>query len=351
MTVVVDGDTEVSPTLATVGDAQDWAANVSDLVDFVPSVATTTGLSDSAARTLASGADDRASITDTQRQTALDRFVKGLGPGQVSMPSRPSIEGHTMLATHARDRNRFAYGDPTDTASASTVEAQGVAIRALGRELARHIQLLDPWLTAPGTTVGTSRTIPPSAVMSGLAARIDAAGNPNQAVAGPAAISAFATDVKYARTDDERDDLADAGVTVFVNDVGQVQPFDDITPVDPDVDPEWVGAAGNRLVMRIVEDALAVAKSHMFKGVSGPRDIVDFGGDLESMLARWFLAGALFSDTGEPSGAYRVAVADPVNTTATLQDRQLNAALSLKVSPNSRMVTVQLTNVPLTGTV
>jgi hypothetical protein len=39
-----------------------------------------------AAGALAGGADDRANITDTQRQAALDAITPDLGPGQVAMP-------------------------------------------------------------------------------------------------------------------------------------------------------------------------------------------------------------------------------------------------------------------------
>jgi hypothetical protein len=347
ITVKESGTTvEVSPALASTAAAQDWATNSSDWIDITPLASG--ALSDSAAVALAGGDDDRANITDTEIQTALDRFGKNLGPGQVLAPGDTRTAMHTKLAQHALDRNRFAYGDAPDSVSASTAAAAGTAVRALGRDLARHIQLLDGWGFAPGTAGGTTRTIPPSGVQAGVAARSDSAGNPNRAIAGRNGISRFLTGLKHNRTDADRETLANAGVTAFVVDQGVVQAYDDITPVNPETDPEWLGAAGNRLVMRIVADALEIAKAHMFGAVSGPVDLDAFAGDLKGMLAGWFTERALFSVDGTPAGAYRVETGPSVNTTESLQARQLKAALALKISPNARQVIVQITNTPLT---
>jgi hypothetical protein len=346
---VRDGATvlEASPVLADVAAAEAWATNISREIDITPLAAG--ALSDSAAVALTGGTDDRAAVTDTQRQAALGRFGKNLGPGQVAMPGDARIAAYTMLAEHALDRNRFAYGDAPDTATHTTITALAALVRALGRDRARHIQLLDPWLVAPGSAPGTTRTVPPSGVQMGLAARIDAGGNPNRAVAGRAAVSRFAIALKRTRTDAEREALADAGVTVYISEAGAIQPYDDVTPVDPVTEPEWLGAAGNRLVMRIIADALAIANAHMFGSVSGPVDLVAFGGDLKGMLADWFAAGALFSEDGTAAGAFRVETGPAVNTTESLQARQLKAALALKISPNARQVLVTITNTPLTS--
>jgi hypothetical protein len=86
---------ETSPALADVTAAQAWSTG-SRYIDITP--VGTGALTDSAAVTLAGGADDRTNATDTQRQAALDRFSKALGPGQVSMPGDTRIQAHTMLA-------------------------------------------------------------------------------------------------------------------------------------------------------------------------------------------------------------------------------------------------------------
>lgn len=338
---------ETSPVQVTVGDAQTWATQNSKFVDLNPLVATTTAISASAARTLTGGVDDRTNATDTQRTAALARFGSDLGPGSVLLPGDTRTQAHSLLATHARDTNRFAYGDGPDSSAAGTVAAVGTTARGLGTELARHIQIVAPWLTV-GTASGSTKSIPPSGVMAGMAARNDAAGNPNRAVAGRNGTSRTALDVKYSWTDTDRETLADAGITVIRNIRGAVQAYDDVTPVNETVDPEWLGAAGNRLVMRIIADAYAIADSHMFGSVSGQVDLAAFEGDLKGMLAGWFSLFALYSSDGTPAGAFRVEAGPSVNTAETLAARQLKAALALKISPNARQVIVQITNTPLT---
>jgi hypothetical protein len=335
---------EQSPALADVTAAQLWAAASSNLIDITP--VGTGALTDSAPVALTAGADDRVNTTDVQVQAALDRLGSDLGPGQVALPGDGRQAAYTMIATHARDRNRFAVGDAPDTTTYTNVTALAASTRALGRELARHIVILDPWLTAPGTAPGTTRTIPPSGVWMGLAANSDASGNPNSAVAGIRHISGFASAVKYNRTDAERDALATAGVTVFRQIGTSVMPYDDVTPVDGSIEPEWLGAGTNRLVMRIVADALSIANAHMFESVSNSDVLAGFNGDLKGMLRGWWSLGALYGDT--PEDAYRVETGSTVNTPATLAAKQLKAALSLKVAPNARYVIVNVTNQGLT---
>jgi hypothetical protein len=334
---------ETSPVQADVTAAQAWSA-FSRYIDITP--VGTGALTDTAPVALSGGADDRVNVTDTQRQAALDRFGRELGPGQVSMPGDARTQAYTMLATHARDRNRFAELDAPDTASVSAITPSASAVRVLGRELARHCRMSAPWLTCPGTTAGTVRTIPPSAVMSGMSARVDAAGNPNAAVAGnPRGVSRFALAPKYAFSDTDRSTLADAGVVVILARDNAVQAYDDVTLVDPNTDPEWLGAGANRLVMAIIAESLQIASAHMFNQVSGPVDLVAFGGDLSGALARRWQNRALYGAT--PDEAFRVETGAAVNTPATIQARQLKAALALKISPNARQVTVQITNTPL----
>jgi hypothetical protein len=333
---------EVSPAQASVTDAQLWASSSSRLIDIAP--VGTGALTDSAPVALTGGADDRTNVTDTQVQAALDRFGKDLGPGQVALPGDGRQAAYTMLATHARDRNRFAYGDAPDSSSYTTVTGLAASTRALGRELARHIQLLDPWVYAPGTAAGTTRTVPPSGVQAGMAARSDAAGNPNRAVAGRNAISRFATAPKYQRLETERQALADAGVTVLRLLDGVVQTYDDVTPVDGTVEPEWLGAAGNRFVMWVIARTLQIAGAHMFDPIAGAGSFAAFNGDLVGFLTPLVNStiGPLYGDT--PQEAFRVETGPAVNTPATIMARQLKAALSLKIAPNARFVTITVTN-------
>lgn len=334
---------ETSPVQADVISAQAWSTG-SRYIDITP--VGTGALTDTAAVALTGGADDRVNATDTQRQAALDRFAKALGPGQVLMPGDTRDQAHSMLAAHANANNRFALLDAPDTATAGTIITSAAVVRALGRDQARHCQMLSPWLTAPGVTVGTTRTVPPSAVQAGLYARSDAAGNPNRAAAGDRGISRFVTAVKTTFTDTDRSSLADAGVTVIIAGDQGAETYDDVTLVDPLVDPEWLGAANNREVMALVSDLRQVAAAHMFAQNEGGVSLSAFNGDCVGVCLRHKLRGSLFGDT--PDEAFRVDTGPPINTTATAQARKLGVAVAVKLSPSNRQVVVQLTNTPLT---
>jgi hypothetical protein len=335
---------EVSPVQADATAAAAWST-ASKYIDIA--VLASGALTDATNVALTGGADDRTNATDTQRQAALDRFVKALGPGQVLLPGDTRGQAHALIAAHALANNRFALGDAADTPTAATILTAAATDRALGRDQARHLQLLAPWLTAPGVSTGTTRSIPPSAVQAGMVARSDAAtGNPNRAVAGRNGISRFATAVNNTYSDADRSSLADAGVTVLIPVDNTIQTYDDVTLVDPALDPEWLGAGGNREVMNIVTKAFAVAAQHMFNQEDGPVELSGFGGDLAGMLSREKQNRALFGATNDD--AFSVNVGPTVNTPSTIQARQLRAVLGVKISPNARQVIIQLTNTPLT---
>lgn len=342
---VKDGATivEVSPALATLADAQSWATNFSKYGDITP--LTTGALADSADITLASGADDRTNVTDTERLAAINRFGRDLGPGQIAAPGDTRTAMHAILAAHALALVRRAICDCPDSATASTAAAPGPVARALGRDLARQCHMLGDWLPVPGTTPGTTRISPPSGIYMGLCARNDAVRNPGVAIAGPASYSRFALGTHYQRSGADLQTFADNGIIPFVVD-GTVQPYDDITPIDKSIDPEWWAASGNRMVMRIVQDARAIAKAFMWNQVAGTADFVGYAGALTGMLSRWRNDKALYGDS--PAESFRVETGPSVNTPTTIADKKLRAQLSLHISPNVRNADVIITNTPLT---
>lgn len=341
---VKDGTTvkEVSTTLSTVADLQSWCAAFSDLVDITP---TTTGaLADQADVTLSGGSptDDRTNITDTQSQAAIDRFGKNLGPGQLCSAGDGRAQIHAIQAAHALANNRIAICDPPDTATAATIAALGTAIRALGKDLARHCALLGDWLIVSGDAPGTQALVPPSAIYSGLCARIDATGNPNQSVAGPAAFSRTAKAVHYTRSDADLQTFANAGVIPFIADAGVIMPYDDITPVDSTAYPQWWEVSTNRFWMRVTADIKALGKAFMWQANTGSVDYAALQGAATVELSRW-RGLALYEDgTNIP---YSVDTGPTVNTTATINAKKIRFAIGMVVAPCVRNAEAIMTNV------
>lgn len=352
ITIKENGVTVVTtPAFSDIDDAVAWFADGSH---YVTLTALTTGaLTNASNVALTGGDDDRDGVTSAEKAAALARFGKTLGPGQVAIPGDTSDDAWEAVSAHALAANRHGYWDAPNADSVTATLTAAGSIRDDGRDVARKVQPLHGWIVVPGLTPASTRTAPPSAIMTGLAARVDQQGNPNVAVAGRNALSRWALDTLYELTDDQREQLADAGVTPVIVKDGLVQPYDDVMPVDPDTDPEWLGAAGNRLVMRIVADALKVADAHMFGAVGGTVDLDHFHDDLVAMLTGWWQlppgvpGRGLYGDTA--ADAFRVETGPNVNTPDTIQARQLRASLALKLAPNARFVHVTITNSPLTA--
>ena len=338
---------EVSPDLADNTEAVAWAAKSSyirltDLGEGDPAVA--------AAASLTAGDDDRANITATEVQAALDLFTADLGPGQVAYPGATDGTSQLALAAHAADRNRVAILDGTDTATASTINAQAAAVRAASN--GRSAAVFAPWAKIPGLTPGTERTVPYSAVQCGLTARSDGAtGNPNVAVAGDNGVCRYVTGLSQpAWSDADREALNDGGVNVALIKNGEVKTYGNRTCANQVLESNWLQLANSRLAMFIASKAEAIAESYLFSQLDGRGiKVGEFAGDLQGMLLPLFQLGALFGDTAEE--AFAVDTGEGVNPPASLADGILSASISVRMSPAAERVEINITKVAAKETI
>jgi phage tail sheath protein FI len=116
---------------------------------------------------LSTGNDQRGNITDAERQAAIDSFTSGFGPGQISYPGNTTNTMYSALATHASTHNRAAILDLPDSATKATVKAAAATLSS------RYAAAFTGWCIIPGVTAGTTRTVPPSALVAGLLGRND----------------------------------------------------------------------------------------------------------------------------------------------------------------------------------
>ena len=331
---------ESSADLTTQQDAVDWAKFSSYVSialgasSLVPQVA--------AAAALATGTDDRAAITDTQWQAALDRFTDDLGPGQVSAPGRTSDTAHTQLLSHAANRNRVALLDLPDSATAATLKTS-VANSRVGNQ--RYGAAFAPWITVPGVAVNTLRTVPPSALVAGAIARIDNVEGPNQPAAGLLGQAFYAIGLSQADWDGTtRDDLYKGGVNVIRSMYGGIRIYGWRSLVDPNSDFRWINFANCRLLMSIVARAGVVAETYVLRQIDGPGLTMSaFHGDLVGLLLEYFVQGALYGET--PDEAFLVDTGPQVNTPTTLAANELHAVLAVKMSPDAELVTIEIVKV------
>jgi hypothetical protein len=296
--------------------------------------------------TLAGGASDAANVNDSTLAAALALFPRSLGPGQVSAPGRVGAGPYGALFSHAEANNRWAVVDVTDTGDFATLAALPAAVPA---GLESHGAPFGPSYTCPGPG-GTTRTVPASAVVAALCARVDASGNPNQAAAGRDLALRYVTGLTQTFSDDDHDALLNLGINLGKDVYGVLENYGFQTVLTQDEDPVFWQANRGRTRMYITAQALARGESYMFKDIDGRGLLATaWGEDIASMLADLYAVGALYGDT--PAAAYRVDTGPTVNTPESIAAGVLKAVASVRISPHAKDIELELVSVPTTQNV
>lgn len=339
-----DGVLETSPSLADKAAGLAWA-ETSDYITLT-SGASTSDPATVSATALTGGDDDADSATDATWEDALDFFTKDLGPGQVSFPGRATSTAHTALLAHAAANNRVAVLDTTNTTSKATMLGSASAVKALAN--ARYGAMFGPWLTVPGLTSGTTRTVPASPVVAGLIARNESRGyNPNVPAAGELGVSSYALEPTVAFPDSDREDLNAGGVNLLRTVYGQVRVYGWRTSTDPNgSDAEWIQFSNARLNMAIAARGDAILEQFVFSQIDGRgHKLSALAGQLTGMLLDFYRQDALFGTT--PDEAFSVDVGPQVNPVSELEQGNLRAVVAVRMSPFAELVTLELVRVSI----
>jgi phage tail sheath protein FI len=337
---------ETSPDLADQPAAVNWAKNSSYIRIALGVSSNNPAVAAGAA--LASGNDDRASITDTQWLNALTTFTNDLGPGQVSMPGRTTDTAHQQLMAHADALNRSAILDLPDTATTATLLT---SVQTARGSVGKRGASFAPWVITPGIVVGTTRTVPPSALVAAKCAKTDAEFNPNTPAAGTNGVADYAIDVSQPAWDGAtRNTLNSGGVNVIRNMFGAPRIYGWRSMVDSVAEPSWLDFGNSRLYMAIAAEANNIAETYVLKEIDGQGIVISaFGGALKGMLIPYFTEGALYGQT--PDEAFFVDVGVQVNTPTRLANNELHAVISLRMSPFAELVVIEIVKVGTTESV
>jgi hypothetical protein len=337
---------ETSPTLITAGDGIAWG-NTSQYVDigagvsgFAPNTIAATNLA---------GGTDGSAVVDADFQAAFDRIPGLLGPGQVAVPGQTGATRQIMALQHCQQRNRFAQLDGLDTASASTLVSQAAALYGALNSARRWGQLFAPWDIINGVTPNSTRTVPSSARAAAGCAKIDALGNPNQAVAGKHAYAVNTLDLSQpAWSDTDRLALNNAGVTISRRRYGNVIAIWGLRNLaDQNSDTQWSEAPNVRCIMAYAAQAKAIGDQHEFDQVDGfGHALSAFQSDLIGAAMPFFQSGAFYGAT--PAEAFRVDVGPAVNTLANIQAGIMTANVSVRVSSGVEQTRVNIIKFPIT---
>jgi phage tail sheath protein FI len=337
---------EQSPDLLTQNDAVTWAAANSNYIS-VTAGASTNNPVNIAATALSAGNDDRANITDTQWLTALNLFTNDYGPGQVSAPGRTTDTGHTQLLDHAASHMRTALLDAPDSSNSATLITSATNAKATNN--GQFGAMFAPWVVVPGVTSGTTRTVPPSALVAGAIARNDPANGPGSPAAGLTnGLAQFSNNVDQPAWDTPtRDSLNTGGVNVIRVIGGQVTIFGWRSLANPNINPSWVGLGTVRYLQNLSYRAWQTGQQYMFALIDGQGQTISrYGAALTSLLQGDWTLGEIYGQT--PDQAFKVDVSPAVNTPANLQNNILTAVLEVRPSPFAELVKIQIVNIPIT---
>lgn len=343
---VAAGELERTPSLVDKAAAVAWAAAASNYVILTdlgvggdPAVAAATALS--------SATDDQGTIADAHWLAALNRFNADLGPGQVSAPGSTSGARHLQLTAHGAANNRTPLLDGADTIDPSTIIAQVTAARDAN---ARTGGLFAPWVKIAGLSSGTTRDVPPSALVAALMARNDVANTPNDAAAGDNGISRNVQAVKVKFTDAQLDALSDGGVNVIRDMPGGIRLYGYRTLVNPVTSPGLIQLTKARLVMALKSELKLAGETFVFDQIDGKgRKISEYQGALIGVLLPYYTAGSLYGAT--PEEAFYVDTGPGINLPETIAAGELRASISVRVSPFGEQVKIDLVTRAITEAV
>lgn len=337
--VKLDGDVVQELTFADNAEAVAWAATsdyirLSDLGGGLPKAATLK---------LSGGTDDRESATDDNLEAALELFTDDYGTGKIVLPGHTSTSAQEIAQTHAETHGRTARLDAIDGSKAEA-KAQAATLRA--QSTARYTGFFWPWAVVKGIAPRTTRTVPYSAIDTGMAARNAALGlTPNDATAGDLGIAPdFVIGLSQpALSDDEREELNDAGVNVAREMLGGVRTYGYRTLVNPLIDDTWLDLANADTDAYIKAKCKALGERFVFKTIDGRgRLAAQFAAAITGeVLGPLYDSGALFGET--PEEAYEVRVGPDVNTPETIAEGKLRAIVLVRMSEMAERVEIEIT--------
>lgn len=343
----LDETVETTPALADNTEAVDWAAANSSYVVLEDLSTVYDPTTDPKAQTIAliGGDDDGAAATTDDLVDALDRFTKDLGPGQVAAPGFTALAAQQAVRDHAADNNRRGVLDLPDGDKDALVSS-ALALRGIA---GRYAASFGPWAIVPGVSRGTHRTVPYSAVQLGLIARAESeSANPNVAAAGKRGRARYAYELTQHFTDAERESLNNAGANIAILIKGVVTTYGNRTLTNPLTDGDWKWFSASRLVMGVAAAANDVLANYDFEQIDGRGFIFSaLKGDLAGRACLpFFLANALYGQT--PDEAFQVNTGPDQNTPTTIENGEMHAQISLRVSESGELLTVEIVKVPTT---
>ena len=298
---------------------------------------------------LTGGTDDNSNAAEANWTTALNVFQLGnLGPGQVSAPGRTTATSYQNITNHALAYNRVALLDVADSATASTLVTQAAGVQTGGSAASdpSYGGMFAPWVIIPGistTNPGSTspipnRVVPPTAFAAALMAKNDSKKDANNPAAGINGQSSYIIGTTQSYNAVDSGTLNAAGVNVIKNVYGTYELYGYRSLA---TDPNWVFLNNVRMRMQMIYDFDVIGESYVFSQIDGTGHVfASFGGDLSGKCQQYWTNGSLFGATAQQ--AFQVNTGPQVNTATTIAAGQINATVTVRLSPFGETVDINV---------
>ncbi len=329
---------EKHTTYVTISEGSGYGAGKAELVKKI------------SATKLASGENPTPTKAETIK--AVEGFAANLGPGTLSVPvATYGVEEsvHLAMAEHSQKFNRLAACDLKHAEEANSTVANLTGEKGTyAAALSSYMIFTASSAIVQGVTLGTTRTVPGSAVVSALRARVSATGNDNQAPCGQDfSLAPFVSGFTNPFKQPEIEELSTAGINSFNTVNGTPCLYGFVTALSKEKDLIFWQASASAERMALAYKAGLIGNTYLFKTIDGRKRLIyRFQGDLQGMVKEQWEANALFGETAPEAGA--VNVGEPINTLTTIQNGELNAELLVRISPYANLVSIIVTSTPVT---
>lgn len=296
-----------------------------------------------AATALSAGSDDRASVTTTHYTSALTKFTKDLGDGALAIPGQNGTSIWTAINSHCVANNRIGLLANVQAASVNTLVGDASGINS------EYCGMFAPWVKVSDGNGGT-RVISPEGYVAACRYRAHFAEGPWRAPAGQIAVSNTILDVDVRYTADEGATLNSSRVNAIRYIANSIRLYG-WRSTSADVNSYYMLKDRDFLNYLVVR-AESVLEQFVFQTIDQKQQLLSsVNGALVGLclpLAQKNAFYPMLDGAGEEvDPGYEVDTGTSVNTTQSIAANQINAKLSVRISPTGEMISLNIVKVDL----
>lgn len=291
--------------------------------------------------TLSAGADDRANVSATEYEEALDLYTLTYGNGAVAIPG-VGTSVHSALITHANTHRRVALLSAGE--NATPTELKTIA----ENQNSEYAGLFAPWIQI-ATPVGP-QFISPEGYVAAMRNRAHVDAGPWRAPAGQIAVARSVIGLKEEYNRNTGDDLDANKVSAIrvINNTVRLYGWRSLS----DDTANYSLLLGRDVLNYLVWQSEAFLEQYVFRTVDGKGQLLSaINGTIVGILEPIRQAGGLYERIDENGDlidpGYLVETGSTVNSLTNLANNEVKARISVRVSPAAALISVTIVKVGL----